>query len=100
MRCGGLSCRKTAVAAAASGGATTAPRAMAAGQGSSGTSARVTTATAIVVKPTANTASPATGIQLSFRSRGELSNAASRSTGATKIASASSGGTVNTGAPG
>ena len=56
MRCGGLSCRRTAVAAAASGGATTAPSAIAAGQGISGTSARATSATAAVVNPTAMTA--------------------------------------------
>ena len=54
MRCGGRTCRSTAVAAAASGGATTAPSAIAGAQGISGIRARVTTATAIVVRPTAN----------------------------------------------
>ena len=36
MRCGGCSCRSTAVAAAASGGATTAPSAIAGAQGMAG----------------------------------------------------------------
>ena len=40
MRCGGRSCRSTAVAAAASGGATTAPSATAGAHGIAGTSAR------------------------------------------------------------
>ena len=54
MRCGGLSCRSTAVAAAASGGATMAPSAIAGAHGMAGISARATTATAMVVRPTAN----------------------------------------------
>src|SRR5439155_802000 len=44
-RCGGRICLSTAVAAAASGGATMAPRAIAAGQGKPGTQRRATTAT-------------------------------------------------------
>ena len=52
MRCGGRSCRRTAVAAAASGGATMAPSAIAAAQGIAGTSACATHATAAVVRPT------------------------------------------------
>src|SRR4051812_43386075 len=100
MRCGGFNWRSTAVAADASGGATTAPRTTAAGQGSVGIKACATTATANVVRPTATTTSAVIGIQLSFRSRGEVSNAASRRTGATNSASASSGATVSDGAPG
>src|SRR3954470_14581489 len=100
MRRGGRSWRRTAVAAAASGGATTAPSATAGAHGIAGISARATTATATVVRPTATTASPVTGTQLSLRSLGDVSYAASSSTGATNKASASSGGTVNDGAPG
>ena len=73
---------------------------MAAAHGMAGTSARVTPATAIVVKPTLITTRLATGTQLSLRSRGDASYAASSSTGATKSASARSGCTVNTGTPG
>ena len=73
MRCGGLNWRSTAVAAAASGGATTAPSAIAGAHGMAGISARATTATAMVVKPTANTTRPVTGAQLSLRSRGDAS---------------------------
>ena len=61
------------MAAAASGGATTAPRATAAAHGMAGTIARATTATAIVVRPTLTTTRPATGAQFSLRSRGEAS---------------------------
>ena len=68
--------------------------------GYAGISARVTAATAMVVSPTAKTTSPMTGDQLSRRSRGEASKAASSRTGATNSASASSGRTVNDGAPG
>ena len=60
MRCGGRSCRRTAVAAAASGGETMAPRVMATAHGISGTSVRTTTATAIVVRTTLTTAKLAT----------------------------------------
>src|SRR5438477_292647 len=49
-RCGGRNGRSTAVAATASGGATTAPSAIAAAQGIAGTSAWATTATAAVVR--------------------------------------------------
>src|SRR3954466_488500 len=100
MRCGGRTCCNTAIAATASGGATTAPSATAADHGTSGISARVTTATAMVVSPTAKMTRPATWRQLSLRSRNDVSYAASSSTGATNNASASSGGTVNDGAPG
>ena len=100
MRCGGRNGRNTAVAATASGGATTAPSAIAAGHGRSGIRRRATTATAAVVSPTATTTSPVTGAQLSLRSLSDASYAASRSTGATKIASASSGGSVKDGAAG
>ena len=58
MRCGGRSGRNTAVAATASGGATTAPSAIAAAHGRSGMSRRATTATAAVVRPTANDDEP------------------------------------------
>ena len=77
MRCGGRSCRSTAVAAAASGGATTAPSAIAGAHGMAGINVRATTATAMVVRPTATTTRPVTGAQLSLRSRGEASYAAS-----------------------
>src|SRR5688572_8749837 len=65
-----------------------------------GINARTTTATAMVVRPTANTTRPVTGAQLSLRSLGDASYAASSRMGAMKSASASSGGTVNPGAPG
>src|SRR5262245_22529067 len=100
MRCGGRNGRSTAVAAAASGGATTAPRTIAGAHGIAGTSMRTTTATAAVVRPTAKTTRLVSGSQLSRRSRGDASYAASSRIGATKSASASSGGTVNDGAPG
>ena len=93
MRCGGFIGRSTAVAAAASGGATMAPSAMAGAHGIAGISVRTTTATAIVVRATAKTTRLVTGAQLSRRSRGDASYAASSSTGARKSASASSGGT-------
>ena len=72
-RCGGLSGRSTAVAAAASGGETIAPSAMAGAHAIPGTSARATNATATVVRPTPTTTRLATGPQLSRRSRGEAS---------------------------
>ena len=68
MRWGGRNGRSTAVAAAASGGATTAPSAIAAAHGIAGMSVRATTATAAVVNPTAKTTKPVTGAQLSLRS--------------------------------
>ena len=55
-RCGGRSCLSTVVAAAASGGATIAPSAIAAVQGMSGTSRRTTTATTPIVSATAPSA--------------------------------------------
>jgi hypothetical protein len=73
MRCGSLIWRTTALAAAASGGATMAPSAIATGHGMSGTSQRATKATAIVVIPTAMMARLATARQFSLRSRGEAS---------------------------
>src|SRR5215212_1124175 len=100
MRWGGRNGRSTAVAATASGGATTAPSAIAAAHGIVGTSVWVMTATAAVVNPTANTTRLITGTQLSLRSLSDASYAASSRTGATKSASASSGGTVNEGVPG
>src|ERR1700735_5734051 len=83
--------RRTAVAAAASGGATAAPKASAAAQGIAGTSQRATNATAAVVTATATNTRLTTGIQYWRRSRSELSNAASISTGATNKASAKPG---------
>src|SRR5688500_16822066 len=83
------------MAATASGGATTAPSAIAGAHGIVGMSMRATTATAAVVNPTAKTTRPATGAQLSLRSLSDASYAASSRTGATKSASASSGGSVN-----
>ena len=99
-RCGGCSGRSTAVAATASGGATTAPSAIAAAQGMAGTRVWATSATATVVRPTANTTRLVTGAQLSLRSLTDASYAASSNTGATNSASASSGGSVNDGATG
>src|SRR6185369_6344792 len=99
-RWGGFKGRSTAVAETASGGATTAPSAMAAAHGMLGTSAWATTATAAVVSATTNTTRLVTGSQLSLRSRSEASKAASSRIGATNSASASSGGTVKAGAPG
>ncbi len=94
-RCGGCSGRSTAVAATASGGATMAPRAIAAGHGMAGISAWATIATAAVVSPTAKTTRPVTGAQLSLRSLRDASYAASSNTGAMNSAKASSGGRVN-----
>jgi len=85
------------VAAAASGGATMAPSAIATGHGMSGRSQCATTATAAVVIPTAASTSVETGSQLLRRSRSEVSKAASSSTGATNSASASSGCSVHDG---
>jgi hypothetical protein len=90
----------TAVAAAASGGATMAPSAIAAAHGMSGTSDRATTATTATVSATAPSARPATARQFACRSRGEASNAASSSTGATNSVSASSGSSTSVGVPG
>src|SRR5690242_14393446 len=100
IRCGRRTWRSTAVAAAASGGATMAPSATAAAQGRAGSSHRATAATAPTVRPTAPSTRPPTGAQLSRRSRGLASKAASSSTGATKRASARSGSNVASGAPG
>jgi hypothetical protein len=72
-RCGIRTWRRIAVAAVASGGATTAPSATAAAHGIAGTMARTTTATAMVVSPTLTTTRLATATQLSLRSRGEAS---------------------------
>jgi hypothetical protein len=63
MRWGGRNWRSTAVAATASGGATTAPSAIAAAHGIIGMSVWATTATAPVVNPTANTTRLVTGAQ-------------------------------------
>ena len=63
MRCGMCSWRRMAEAAAASGGATMAPSAMAAAQGMPGTSECAIHATAKVVTPTATTTSDNTGTQ-------------------------------------
>ena len=71
--CGSFTWRITAVAAAASGGATMAPSAIATGHGIPGTSQRATSATAITVVPTAAITRPATGRQLRRRSRSEVS---------------------------
>src|SRR5215471_12824197 len=100
MRCGGWSCRKTGIAAAASGGETMAPSAIAAAQGIAGTSLRVTIATAIVVRRTLTIARLPTATQLSLKSRGDASYAASSSTGATNKARATVGSIENFGVPG
>jgi hypothetical protein len=89
-----------AVAAAASGGATMAPRAIAAAHGISGSSQWTSTATAAVVRPTATNTSVETGSQFFLRSRSEVSKAASISTGATNSASARSGSSVQDGLDG
>ena len=77
-----------------------APSAMAAAHGMAGTRARTTTATASVVRMTLTSARLTTGTQLSLRSRGEASYAASKSTGETNSASATVGSIENAGAPG
>src|SRR3954471_8685433 len=100
MRYGTRTCRSTATATAASGGATIAPRATAADHGMSGTSARLTTETAAVVTPTAKTTSAVTAAQSYLRSRMDVSYAASSNTGARKSARARSAGIVNDGVPG
>ena len=99
-RCGGRSCLSTAVAAAASGGATIAPSAIATDHGIPGTIQRATAATTAIVSRTAPMASPATFRQFSRRSRNDASNAASTSTGATNSVSASSGSRTSVGVPG
>src|SRR2546430_813957 len=81
-RLGGRSWRSTAVAAAASGGATMAPSAIAAAHGICGTRARATRATTTTVSATAPIARLATDRQFARRSRGEASKAASSKTGA------------------
>ena len=77
-----------------------APSAIAAAQGMSGNSQCTSTATDAVVRPTATKTSVETGSQLSRRSRSEVSNAASSSTGATNSASARSGSSVHDGPEG
>jgi hypothetical protein len=62
-----------AVAAAASGGATMAPSAIAADHGMSGRTVCASTATMAVVTPTAMNTSADTGSQLLRRSRSEVS---------------------------
>src|ERR1700716_917431 len=89
-----------AVAAAASGGATMAPSAIAAAQGMSGSSQWASIATAAVVTPTAMNTRVETGSQLFLRSRSEVSKAASSNTGATNSASARSGSSVQDGPDG
>src|SRR5690348_14284020 len=79
------------VAAAASGGATSAPRVTATAHGIAGISQRAVNATANVVTITAIKIRLVTGNQLALKSRREVSNAASSSTGATNKASAKSG---------
>ena len=99
-RCGGRSGRSTAVAAAASGGATTAPRAIAAAQGIAGSIARTTTATATAVRQTANTTRLVTGAQLSRRSRGDVCVRGVQQHRGDEDREREFGGTVNDGAPG
>src|SRR4051812_1631031 len=77
-----------------------APSAIATAHGMSGRSQCATTATAVVVTPTATSTSVETGSQLLRRSRSEVSNAASSSTGATNSASARSGSSVQDGPDG
>ncbi len=89
-----------AVAAAASGGATMAPSAIATAHGMSGRSQCASHATAAVVTPTATNTSIDTGSQLLRKSRSEVSNAASSSTGATNSASARSGSSIQEGPDG
>ena len=99
-RCGVFRRRSTAVAAAASGGDTIAPSAMAVAHDISGMTSRATQATAAMVRSTVKKARLSTGARLWRRSRGEASYAASSSTGATNKANASSGSRVTCGAPG
>ena len=72
-RCGRLTWRSTAVAAAASGGATMAPSAMAADHGMSGPQRVRDDGHRRRGEPTAANTSAATGSQLSRRSRSEVS---------------------------
>jgi hypothetical protein len=96
-RFGSLISLSIAVAAAASGGATNAPRVTATAHGMAGSIHRATNATAPVVTLTATRISEATGNQFLRRSRIGLSKAASSSTGATNRASARSGSRVRRG---
>ena len=89
IRCGIRRCRSTSLAATASGGATIAPSAIAAAIGKPA-NRHPRNAIAAVVSTTATTAIEATGMALSRRPRGDVSNAASRSAGATNSANASS----------
>ena len=100
MRCGGATERITASAATASGGASSAPSAIAAAHGMFGRKTRETQATAMVVSPTATSTSDSTGRQFARRSRSDVSCAASSRTGATNSARISSGGRPSRGTPG
>lgn len=77
-----------------------APSATAAAHGIAGISQCATAVTATGVKPTATTTSVETGTQLRRRSRSDVSNAASSSTGATKSVSARLGTSVHDGLDG
>src|SRR5262250_514446 len=87
IRRGGRNWRSTAAAAAAFGGATMAPSAIAAASGRPANFHPIK-ATAAVVTMTAMTASEVSGSALRLRSRGEVSKAASTRTGVTNKASA------------
>jgi hypothetical protein len=91
--------RKTSLAATASGGATIAPRAIAAAIGKPA-KRYPKNATAAAVSTTATTASEAIGTTLRRKSRGDVSNAASSSAGATNNANARSGSMAIRGANG
>ena len=73
MRAGSRTCRRIAVAAVASGGATIAPSATAAAQARSGSISRAATATATVVTPTQASTSSVIGAHAARRSRSEAS---------------------------
>ena len=73
---------------------------MAAAQLMPGTTACASVATAATVSPTTITASAPIGSQFSRMSRGEASNAASRSVGATNRVSVSCGSRSSAGVPG
>ena len=91
---------RTEAAATASGGATTAPSAMAAAQGSSGRMSLITTATQAVVNSTQPTASSRMGRRLKRNSRQSVRQALAWRRGGRKKASASVGSSETRGRPG
>ena len=100
MRLGRLNCLRTDAAATASGGATMAPRAMAAHHGSSGTIHLATTATAPALKNTAPMANSKIGRKLDLKAGQSVRYALACSKGGKNSAKASSGLSSIVGKPG